>query len=84
MTPQRREPGIRRRLRIFWVRELLWEKANPEVRVGHGSVTYAHPWESRNALTKWNPSCTCRTCKGARYSRKVKHPSDPIRLPDER
>ena len=36
-------------------------------------VTYAHPWESRNALTKWNPSCTCSTCKGPRYSRKVKH-----------
>ena len=74
MTPQRRMPGILRRLRIYWVRDILWEKANPEVRDPRVRTTYAHPWESRNALTKWNPSCTCSTCKSERYSRKVKHP----------
>ena len=76
MTPQRRLPGVLRRLRIPWVRTLLWEKAHPETFAPHHAPTYAHPWESRNALTKWNPSCTCPTCKSPRYSRKVKHPSE--------
>lgn len=74
--PQRREPGIRRRLRVHWVRQVLWERDHPEARPGQTAPTYSPLWTSRNALTKWNPSCGCRMCKMARsrYSRKVKHP----------
>ena len=79
MTPQRRLPGILRRLRIPWVRDILWEIDHPESCGPRHAPAYGHPWESRNALTKWNPSCSCSTCKGERYSRKVKHPEEKDR-----
>lgn len=69
MTPQRRLAGVLRRLRIPWVREIMDEALRHPVP----GTDYRTPWVSPNALTKWNPSCTCSTCKRPRYSRKRKH-----------
>jgi hypothetical protein len=76
MTPQRRIPGILRRLRLYVVRDVLWEKEHPESFIGRGVPEYAHPWMSLSALSKWNPSHgrRCLVCARPRYSRKQKHP----------
>lgn len=74
-SPQRREPGIRRRLRLWFVRQTLWERDHP-ILAHHG---YGRPWRALNELAKFSFACdkhgSCRAAKvryrdGQRYTDK--------------
>ena len=70
-TPMRPDAdGVRRRLRLPFVRSTLREKARQEhgipAHLGNPvAVDYRYPWSSLNALTKFSPACVCH--KRPRY-----------------
>lgn len=65
---RRQAHALARRMRIPWVRTVVWEKANPQAARNTG--TYGPPWTSMNCLANFSFACTCH--KRDRYSRKGK------------
>ena len=63
--------GLARRLRIPFVRKVLWERDNPQSFSPHGEPSYGQPWNSTNALADFSFACTCHPRE--RYKRHPKH-----------
>lgn len=60
--------ALARRLRIPFVRQVLYEYQHEESPGFRTAQSYGHPWTSTNALTNFSFACTCH--KRERYSRK--------------
>lgn len=60
--------GLARRMRIPFVRKVLWERDNPQSFSPRSEPTYGQPWNSANALADFSFACRCH--KGERYNRR--------------
>lgn len=55
-------------MRLYFIRQTLWEKDNPQANYLGREHSYGYPWTSEHMLIDYSPACVCH--KRERYDRK--------------